>query len=182
MVTCEWIEGNIHKTSNVDLSIHTIEMPFFTKSPSQPEPEKSKSPQSNSFFSRSSQSPPAPKRGTNSTSPRRGFFGRHGSSLNRQNGTTRSARTNNNGGFFSMGNNHGKDPTILAARQKVTDAEAAEKEADRALMQARAMVQEAREHVKILEREASEDARRAKAKQAEAKLVSKTASGLGRHG
>jgi len=81
---------------------------------------------------------------------------------------------------------HGKgidrDPTILGARQKVTEAEEAEKEADRSLLQARGMVKEAREHVKILEQEAIEDVRRAKAKQAEAKSVSKVARGLGRHG
>jgi len=70
----------------------------------------------------------------------------------------------------------------MAARQKVTDAEEAERQADRALIEARGMVKEAREHVKILEREALDDARRAKAKQAEAKIVSKAASSLGRHG
>jgi len=74
------------------------------------------------------------------------------------------------------------DPTITGARQKVSDAEAFEREADRALMQARGAVREAREHVRILEREALEEARRAKAKQAEAKNVSKSARGLGRHG
>ncbi|KIP06532.1 hypothetical protein PHLGIDRAFT_90806, partial [Phlebiopsis gigantea 11061_1 CR5-6] len=74
------------------------------------------------------------------------------------------------------------DPTIRGARQKVADAETSEREADRALGLARAAVREAREHVKILEREALEDARRAKAKQAEAKTVSKSARGLGRHG
>ena len=49
------------------------------------------------------------------------------------------------------------DPTIIAARQKVTNAETVEKEADHALSTARGMVKEAREHVKILEREASEE-------------------------
>jgi len=81
-----------------------------------------------------------------------------------------------------MGRDRHQDSTILAARQKVTDAEDAEKDADRALIQARSMVREAREHVDILEREAREDAKRAKAKQAEAKVVSKSARGLGRHG
>lgn len=75
-----------------------------------------------------------------------------------------------------------RDPSILAAHEKVTLAERAEKDADKALMQARARVKEAREHVKILEREAHEDTLRAKAKQAEAKNVGKLARGLGRHG
>jgi len=70
----------------------------------------------------------------------------------------------------------------VGARQKVADAETAEREADRALNEARESVREAREHVRLLEREAIEDARRAKAKQAEAKIVSKSARGLGRHG
>ncbi|KZT10890.1 uncharacterized protein LAESUDRAFT_721277 [Laetiporus sulphureus 93-53] len=74
------------------------------------------------------------------------------------------------------------DPSIVFARQKVTEAEAAEREADRALMQARAAVQSAKEHVRNLEREISEDAKRAKAKQSEAKNVSKSAKALGRHG
>lgn len=56
-----------------------------------------------------------------------------------------------------MGRDRHQDSTILAARQKVTDAEGAEKDADRALIQARSMVREAREHVDILEREAREE-------------------------
>jgi hypothetical protein len=50
-----------------------------------------------------------------------------------------------------------EDASITAARQRVAGAEAAEREADRALMQARAAVREAREHVKRLEREAAEE-------------------------
>jgi len=72
-----------------------------------------------------------------------------------------------------------KDPTIIAARQKMTDAEAAVKEAEMALKQARMSAEAARGQSKILKRE--EDAARAKAKQAEAKVVSKTVRNLGRH-
>ena len=62
------------------------------------------------------------------------------------------------GGSFGLGHNSiANDPTIIAARKKVNDAENAEKEADRALLAARAMVREAREQVKRLEREASEE-------------------------
>ncbi|PBK73589.1 uncharacterized protein ARMOST_00410 [Armillaria ostoyae] len=90
------------------------------------------------------------------------------------------------GGFFGGGrrrfNSHGNDPTILAARQKVTDASNAERDADRALSQARNSVKEAREHVKNLEREAREGTKRAKFKQAQSEVVSKTARALGRHG
>lgn len=43
----------------------------------------------------------------------------------------------------------------MAAREKLTHAENAEAEADRALFQARAMVREAKDHVRVLEREAA---------------------------
>lgn len=49
------------------------------------------------------------------------------------------------------------DPSISGAREKVTDAENAEKEADRALDEARQRVRLARQHVKNLEREALEE-------------------------
>ena len=83
---------------------------------------------------------------------------------------------------------------------QVADAETAERDADRALMQARQAVKDARDHVKFLEQEAAEEcvlfvcvilkedtdisnsARRAKAKQAEAKVINKSAKHLGRHG
>lgn len=50
-----------------------------------------------------------------------------------------------------------KDPSIQAARQKVNDAEAAEKAADKALLQARAAVKEVRDHLKNLEKEVAEE-------------------------
>ncbi|KAI0049957.1 hypothetical protein FA95DRAFT_1556283 [Auriscalpium vulgare] len=76
----------------------------------------------------------------------------------------------------------GSDPNVLNARNKVAEAEALERDADQALHAARMAVREARDHVKLLEREALEDARRAKMKQEEARNVSKSARGLGRHG
>ncbi|KAK1222766.1 hypothetical protein PQX77_014375 [Marasmius sp. AFHP31] len=95
-----------------------------------------------------------------------------------------SVRSGGSGGFLGFGGNRsiGNDPSIMGARQKVEEAERAEREADQALNLARASVREARDHVKFLEKEAADDARRAKAKQAEAKVVSKTARALGRHG
>jgi hypothetical protein len=78
--------------------------------------------------------------------------------------------------------NQSNDPSIMAAREKVAGAVALEKDADQALIQARSAVKEAREHVKILEREAATDAKRAKAKQLAAEDISKHALSLGRHG
>jgi hypothetical protein len=50
-----------------------------------------------------------------------------------------------------------KDPSIIAARQRITDAEEAERSADQALLGARAAVRAAKEHCKMLEREAEEE-------------------------
>ncbi|THU80484.1 hypothetical protein K435DRAFT_809847 [Dendrothele bispora CBS 962.96] len=143
-----------------------------------------------------SHSPPptneAPARSDTQTR-RNGFFGRRNSSdessLGRANSTrtaeTSQSNSTSRSGFLSHFKTQGfphNDPTIMAAREKVSTAEEAEKAADRALQAARKHVQEAREHVKFLEKEAEDDARRAKMKQAEAKNVSKAAGALGRHG
>jgi len=69
----------------------------------------------------------------------------------------------------------------MAARERVMSAEAAERDADRALHHSRLAVKEARDHVKRLEREAAEEARLAKIKQSQAKSISKRASHMGRH-
>ncbi|OCT51415.1 hypothetical protein CLCR_09240 [Cladophialophora carrionii] len=98
-------------------------------------------------------------------SPRRGFFSRRrSSSLSSSDLDTRNNRqgsnklshgsTRSSGGLFHR--NH-EDSSIIAARERVLSAETAEREADRALVQARAAVQEARNHVKMLEREAEEE-------------------------
>lgn len=60
------------------------------------------------------------------------------------------------------------------------DAEDAEAQADKALEQARLRVREAREHMKRVELEAKEEARRAKIKQAHARDITKRGKGLGR--
>jgi len=75
-----------------------------------------------------------------------------------------------------------EDPTINAARQRVASAEAAERDADRALIQARVAVKEARSHIKKLEKEAAEEARLAKIKQNQASAISRRGHTLGRHG
>jgi hypothetical protein len=59
------------------------------------------------------------------------------------------------GGMFGKG--HLNDPSITNARQRVAEAEVAERQADQALMASRAAVQQAREHVRILEREVEEE-------------------------
>ncbi|KAJ7594473.1 hypothetical protein C8J56DRAFT_926843 [Mycena floridula] len=134
----------------------------------------------------------SPPHSESSPTSRRGFFNQRNSSdddsIGRQSTTNGSIRSNGGmtgffGGVGRRGNDVHSDPSIVAARQKLSVAEEAEKEADRALIQARAMVKEARDHVKGLEREAKEDVVRAQAKQAEAKIMGKTArTGLGRHG
>lgn len=72
------------------------------------------------------------------------------------------------------------DPSIVQARERVLNAENAEREADRALEAARMHVREAREEVKRLEIEAAEEAKRAKIKQYHAREVSKRGKQLGR--
>jgi len=107
------------------------------------------------FFGRRS---PSPEHHTNrTTSTRGGFFGRRSSSSDDSLGGRSGSRSTGGRRFFGDSDGPHRDPTILAARQKVTDAEEAEKDADRALSQARAMVTEARNHVKILEKEVAEE-------------------------
>ncbi|PFH49748.1 hypothetical protein AMATHDRAFT_146954 [Amanita thiersii Skay4041] len=87
------------------------------------------------------------------------------------------------GGFLRLRDNITiTDPKLIAARQMVEDALTAERLADKALMEARNKVREAKEHVRNLEQEAHEEAMRAKARHAEAKMVSKSAKGLGKYG
>ena len=81
---------------------------------------------------------------------------------------------------FGNGNAAELDPSIVQARERVIGAEAAERDADRALMAARESVRQARDHVKRLELEAEEEARRAKIKQYHAREVSKRGKQLGR--
>lgn len=80
----------------------------------------------------------------------------------------------------AFGKDDGADASVLAARERVMDAEQAELEADRVLEQARLRVREAREHAKRVELEAEEEARRAKIKQAHARDITKRGQGLGR--
>jgi hypothetical protein len=97
------------------------------------------------------------------------FFGRRSSSSSRDDSPSRKSSTsssvlrrhrsatsadNHSHSFFGR---RTEERSILAARQKVADAESAEIQADKALQSARAAVKEARGHVKILEQEAAEE-------------------------
>jgi len=107
--------------------------------------------------------------GSDTQSRRHGFFGRRNSSDDSSLGrasSTRTAQTSNStstsrsGGLMSHFRGQGfphNDPTIMAAREKVSSAEEAEKAADRALQAARQQVKEAREHVRFLEKEAEDE-------------------------
>jgi hypothetical protein len=100
--------------------------------------------------------------------------------------TSRSSTTHNNNNNSASPRRSGllhrrdEDPTIIAARERVQNAEAAERDADRALAAARVAVREAREHIKRLEREAAEEARLARIKQDQAMSMTKRGKGLGR--
>jgi len=133
---------------------------------------------------------------------RHGLFGRSPSpspsSSTRNTSSTRRTSPDRDGGIFrrstdassnrgilhrSFGNgNADLDPSIVQARERVMLAEGAEREADRALIAARESVREARDHVRRLELEAEEEARRAKIKQHQARDISKRGKQLGRHG
>ncbi|KAJ6257437.1 hypothetical protein Dda_7221 [Drechslerella dactyloides] len=122
---------------------------------------------------------------TSSQSPRRGgsIFSRHrhdrdSSPESLDTRRTNSTRGSGNGMFHRNGH---EDASIAGARQRVIDAEVAERDADRALMAARAAVKDARGQVKALELEAKEEARLAKLKQRAAGDISKRARPLGKH-
>ncbi|KAJ6594112.1 hypothetical protein B0H19DRAFT_50166 [Mycena capillaripes] len=163
-------------------------MPLF-KSHQEPEPVVQPPARKGSIFSRNHRDQ-SPEPVHTTTNHNRGFFGRRRSSDDSSLGhpsSGNSVRSGTSGGSFfasRAGNNFNvhKDPTIVAAREKVSIAEKAETEADRALLAARAMVREAKQHVQFLEREAAEEHKRARAKQSVANSVSKTAANLGRHG
>ncbi|KAI0335086.1 hypothetical protein GY45DRAFT_1431148 [Cubamyces sp. BRFM 1775] len=160
------------------------------------------------FRSSSPQREAPPPQPESPPSRSRGLFGRRSNSLdnnssyngngynndydNTNNSTRTGSTRRSGGGLFGRRRSSStdsdrsfdlkKDPSIRAARQKVTEAEAAEAAADRALNDARSAVRTAKDHVRRLEQEALEEARRAKAKQAEAKTIKKSTGRLGRHG
>ncbi|KAJ6562006.1 hypothetical protein B0H19DRAFT_943747, partial [Mycena capillaripes] len=75
------------------------------------------------------------------------------------------------------------DPTVVQARERIAHTVEAEAEADRAVLHARARAQEALESVRCWKAKRRKGmANRAKAKNTLARLVSKDARGLERHG
>ncbi|KAF7305909.1 PALP domain-containing protein [Mycena chlorophos] len=190
-LTASWRDAQVSAGLQKPRTLHlTTLMPLFKSNTNTTATEapRSTSPNGNNNLNR------------NGTS-RRGFFGRRNAS-NESIGSRGTGRANSNvngpnransvtsgrstGSFFARNNTlqqsiH-KDPTIIAAKEKVTSAERAEVEADKALSAARTMVREAKDHVRFLEREAAAEAKRAKAKQAMSNDISRSAGGLGRHG
>lgn len=73
-----------------------------------------------------------------------------------------------------------EDPSITAARERVTAAEQAERDADIALQQARLSVRDARDHVNRLVAEAEAEAKAARLKQGQAQDLGRRAKPLGR--
>ncbi|MCJ1289789.1 hypothetical protein MMC34_001322 [Xylographa carneopallida] len=116
--------------------------------------------------------PPQTTTTTSHSSSSRGLFGKRSTTPEQVTTTSRSGGSR----FF----HRSEDPSITAARQRVAGAEAAERDADQARFQARAAVRNAREQVKVLEKEAAEEARLAKIKQNQAHSISKRAKPLGR--
>lgn len=104
--------------------------------------------------------PPVPQK-TVDERPKRSstLFGRHRSVSPVSTAATERSRNsvNSSSGRRGLLHRNDADPSIRAAHDRVLSAEAAEREADKALMYARAAVKEAREQVKRLEREAAEE-------------------------
>lgn len=124
----------------------------------------------------------APVQQTTTTKRSSGMFGRRRSSspdLHHNRHSTH-ATTSPTHGTGLLHRNH-EDASIGAARERVMRAETAERDADRALVAAKAAVHQARAEVKRIELEAAEEARLAKIKQGQAASLSKRGKMLGRH-
>lgn len=107
------------------------------------------------LFKKSEPAPP-PVTSTNtstSSSQRRSLFSGHRNSTETDATSTTSAGTHRSG-FFSRNK---EDPSVAAARQRVASAEAAERDADQARLQASRAVRDAKDHVKRVEAEAAEE-------------------------
>ena len=125
--------------------------------------------------------PPSRRRGIISRRSRSPDYAedRSGSSLSRSQGSYRSGSSRSNEGHAERRSrglfgrrrrsspsrsspsdrkvNLARDQTLLTVRSKVADAEAAERSADSALNAARSAAREAKDHVKMLEREAADE-------------------------
>ena len=127
-----------------------------------PEPVQEAPNRKGSIFSRRhrSNSPvaPEPAHEEMNGSRRGGFFSRNRSLSSSDDSSMRTGRSSTvNSGHKLHNSRFSNDPSIIAAKQKVNDAEAAEREADKALIQARAAVRDAKQQVQNLEREIEEE-------------------------
>jgi len=152
---------------------------FGTSTNKDTEPVRDVSPRRSSTIASRRSSDGSPRRGGSIFSNRR----RHDRDSSPDSiDTRRTASTRGNGsGFFHRDRTGHEDASISGARQRVMDAEVAERDADRALMAAKAAVKDARDQVKALELEAKEEARLAKLKQKAAGDISRRARPLGKH-
>jgi len=129
-----------------------------------------------SLFSRDT--PPAQQPQDNTSPRKRGFF-----SKGSETSASSSENQENSGGRFgtnTFGTRTSKDPSIAAARQKVSRAEESERAAQKALQDAKAHLEDARKHVGRLENEAIEEAKQAQLKANEVKGMRKNVNGLGK--
>ncbi|KAG8934542.1 hypothetical protein FRC02_009754 [Tulasnella sp. 418] len=101
------------------------------------------------------------------------YYDAHDTSVTRHSGRR-------DGATGAFGTHQGGNGSIDAVRSKVAAAEAAEREAEHMLQQARQAVHDAKEHVTLLEREADEELRMAEEKRREARSLRKDTRGLGR--
>lgn len=180
-------------------------MPFFSRHEPEPAPVVEQPPRKHGLFSSRQEPAPVVQQQQQQPQKKHGLFGSHrdpspvssasSTNYNTHNSTHSNGYTNSptrhstdgsgskrhSGGLLSkFGGNDHMDPSIVQARERVMGAEAAEREADRALVAARESVRNAREHVRRLELEAEEEARLAKIKQHQAKDISKRGQLLGR--
>ncbi|KAK4102313.1 hypothetical protein N658DRAFT_506500 [Parathielavia hyrcaniae] len=157
----------------------------------QQQPVYEQPPKKHGLFGSRHQSPPPSQatnssRGAYSVSPDRDRSGSGGVFRRSTDASHNGSSQRSSGGLlhrtFGNGNRNDLDPSIVHAQERLRGAQAAETEADRALMAARESVREAREHVRRLEVEAQEEARLAKIKQHHAKDLSRRGKQLGRFG
>lgn len=166
-------------------------MPFFSRHEPEPAPVVEQPPKKHGLFS--SRQEPAPV--VQQQPKKHGLFGHrdpspvsshsassynNGYTTSPQRHSTDASGKRHSGLLSKFGGSDHMDPSIVQARERVLSAEAAEREADRALIAARESVRNAREHVRRLELEAEEEARLAKIKQHQAKDISKRGKQLGR--
>ncbi|CAN8100522.1 unnamed protein product [Discula destructiva] len=154
-------------------------MPFFSRQPEpEPEPQYEEPARKHGLLgSLRRDHSPTPTTSTQATGHTTSTYRTSQSSV----GTERPSRGGSLLHKFRGGSNEELDPSIVQARERVMSAEAAERDADRALELARREVREAREEVKRIEIEAKEEARRAKIKAFHAKDIGKRGKALGRH-